>query len=63
MYKSKKTFFYNGDPLCQEIYEWEEQSTWEVIIILPGVEVIPEFAFASCSSLKIVIMSDTVLQS
>lgn len=60
MYKGKKTFFYNGDPLVQEIYEYDETSTWEVVIILPGVEVIPEFAFASCRSLKIVIMSDTV---
>ncbi|GFH57181.1 hypothetical protein CTEN210_13657 [Chaetoceros tenuissimus] len=67
MYKGKKTLFYNreilwggdefGHPL---IYDEEERDSWEVIIILPGVEIIPEFTFCDCKNIETVIMADTV---
>lgn len=66
MYKGKKTYFYNGEILWDRdirewlIYNWEERQTWEVIIVLPGVEVIPYGTFSHCMNVKTVIMSDTV---
>jgi hypothetical protein len=68
MYKDKKTLFYNGEKLLEGdeddgdplIYDLEEQETWEVIIILPGVQVIPEWTFRLCKNVKTVIMADTV---
>ena len=50
MYKGKKTYFYNGEKLRDDdydslIYSWEERLTWEVIIVLPGVEVIPKYIY------------------
>ena len=54
MYKGKKTLFYNGEKLMDEyeghplIYDREEMKSWEVIIVLPGVEMIPEYTFAGC---------------
>ena len=68
MYKGKKTFFYNGEILWEGddedgrplVYNMEERNTWQVIIILPGVEMIPEWTFYSCYNVKIVIMTDTV---
>ena len=66
MYKGKKTLFYNGEKLIEEdtgvclIYDLEEQKSWQVIIVLPGVEVIPELTFHECRSIETVIMSDTV---
>ncbi|GFH57080.1 predicted protein [Chaetoceros tenuissimus] len=40
-YEGKKTFFYNGQPLRDDagqlVYDDVEKSTWQVIIILPGV--------------------------
>ena len=69
MYKGKKTLFYNGEKLWEGdgilrgrelIYNIEERDSWEVIIVLPGVEIIPEFTFNWCNNLKTVIMSDSV---
>ncbi|GFH47102.1 hypothetical protein CTEN210_03577 [Chaetoceros tenuissimus] len=68
MYKDKKTLFYNGEKLWEGdgssgrplIYDEEERNTWQVVIILPGVEVIPEWTFWSCKNIKTVIMADTV---
>ncbi|GFH56411.1 hypothetical protein CTEN210_12887 [Chaetoceros tenuissimus] len=69
MYKGKKTLFYNGEILWEGddfitgdplIYNTEERQSWEVIIVLPGVEVIPENSFCKCFNLKTVIMADTV---
>ena len=67
MYKGKKTLFYNGEKLWDEwnngeylVYDREEQESWEVIIVLPGVEVIPKETFSGCEMLETVIMSDTV---
>ncbi|GFH61968.1 hypothetical protein CTEN210_18444 [Chaetoceros tenuissimus] len=66
MYKGKMTYFYNGEILWDVlngdhlIYNWEERQSWEVIIILPGVEVIPEDTFNECENVKTVIMADTV---
>ncbi|GFH50297.1 leucine-rich repeat domain-containing protein [Chaetoceros tenuissimus] len=66
MYKGKKTLFYNGEILYvfagegYRIYSQEERNSWEVIVVLPGVEVIPELNFRGCENLERVIMSDTV---
>ena len=68
MYKGKKTLFYNGEILWEGswlngsplIYNSEERKSWEVIIILPGVEVIPNETFHECSNIETVIMADTV---
>lgn len=63
-YKGKKTFFYNGQPLRDDtgrlVYDDIERSTWQVIIILPGVVEIPPSAFYRCWHVKTVIMADTV---
>ena len=62
--KGKKTLFYNGEKIyykCSElIYNKKERLSWEVIIALPGVEVIPRCTFLDCWNVKTVIMSDTV---
>jgi hypothetical protein len=42
------------------IYDKEERQTWEVVIVLPGVEIIPEWTFIGCKNIEIVIMADTV---
>ena len=66
MYKGKMTLFYNGEILWDEendeylVYSKEERLKWEVIIVLPGVEVIPALTFSTCRNVKTVIMSDTV---
>ncbi|GFH44713.1 hypothetical protein CTEN210_01187 [Chaetoceros tenuissimus] len=66
MYKGKKTLFYNGEILVDAengewlIYDKEERQKWEVIIVLPGVEVIPQYTFGSCINVEAVIMSDAV---
>ena len=68
MYKGKKTLFYNGEILYDYrnrewlIYDEEEQMSWEVVIVLPGVEVIPRKVFSGCDKIETVIMSDTVLR-
>lgn len=66
IYKGKKAFFYNGQPLRDDtgrpLYDDIERSTWRVIIISPGVEEIPPSAFCRCWHVKIVIMADTVKQ-
>ncbi|GFH57099.1 hypothetical protein CTEN210_13575 [Chaetoceros tenuissimus] len=66
MYKGKRTLFYNGENLLDfETGEWliynkAERDSWEVIIVLPGVEVISEKTFYYCKNVKRVIMADTV---
>ncbi|GFH44367.1 leucine-rich repeat domain-containing protein [Chaetoceros tenuissimus] len=68
MYKGKKTLFWNGEKLWEGdfhagrplIYDHEERGSWEVIIILPGVEVIPTWNFCACMNVERVIMADTV---
>ncbi|GFH50237.1 hypothetical protein CTEN210_06713 [Chaetoceros tenuissimus] len=65
MYKGKKTLFYNGCPLLDYngfplVYSKEERETWEVVILLPGVEVVPAFTFRECIKLESVIMNDDV---
>ena len=68
LYKGKKTFFYNGEKLWEGddirgrelIYNYEERNSWEVIIVLPGVEVIPTDTFYNCRNIKTVVMADTV---
>ncbi|GFH61912.1 hypothetical protein CTEN210_18388 [Chaetoceros tenuissimus] len=66
MFRGKRTLFYNGEKLWDVenrehlIYNDEERQTWQVIIILPGVEVIPDHTFQECGNVKTVIMADTV---
>lgn len=66
MYKGKMTYFYNGEILAdEENYEYlvhskEERLKWEVIVVLPGVEVIPEYTFETCYNVETVIMADSV---
>ena len=66
MYKGKKTYFYNGEILRDEetgeflIYDWKERYSWEVIIVLPGVVVIPYGTFTYCTNVETVIESDSV---
>ena len=69
MYKGKKTLFYNGEILVDDeieenegylLYNREERQSWEVIIVLPGVEIIPDGTFSNCDKIEAVIMSDTV---
>ena len=57
-YQGKKTVFYNGEILFQGVWDWEERQTWEMIIVLPGVEIIPELTFYACSNVKTIIMAD-----
>ncbi|GFH47132.1 leucine-rich repeat domain-containing protein [Chaetoceros tenuissimus] len=67
-YRGKKTLFYNGEKLYEGdwydgellIYDYKERQSWEVIIVLPGVEVIPEYTFYYCRNIKVVIMTDSV---
>ncbi|GFH50234.1 predicted protein [Chaetoceros tenuissimus] len=65
MYQGKKTLFYNGCPLIDYngfplVYSTEERKTWEVVILLPGVEVVPAYTFKECIKLESVIMNDDV---
>ncbi|GFH59536.1 hypothetical protein CTEN210_16012 [Chaetoceros tenuissimus] len=66
IYKGKKTLFWNGEKLWDGenkkwlVYNHEERQSWEAIIILPGVEIIPERTFIACDNFEMVIMADTV---
>lgn len=68
MYEDKKTLFWNGEILYNRrddtrkylIYDYEERQSWEMIIILPGVEIIPRETFYACRNVKTVIMADDV---
>ncbi|GFH62017.1 hypothetical protein CTEN210_18493 [Chaetoceros tenuissimus] len=68
MYNGKKTLFYNGeirwDWLDVDTQDFvsnkEERRAWEVIIVLPGVQVIPDNTFRGCRNVEVVIMADTV---
>lgn len=67
MYRGKRTLIYNGEILWDDrdqeylIYDEDERNTWQVVIVMPGVEVIPEATFHSCCfQLETVIMADTV---
>ena len=66
-FRGKKTLLYNGEMIWEGdnngrplIYNWEERNSWKVVIILPGVKVIPEGIFFCCENLKMVVMADTV---
>ena len=62
MYQRKKTLFYNGEILYDAqngeplIYSWEERQTWKAVIVLPGVEVIPEDIFHECKNIETIIV-------
>ena len=71
MHKGLKTLFYNGEKLCissgidgkdpiYKIYDIKERETWEQVIVLPGVKIIPYRTFYCCRNIKRVIMSDSV---
>ncbi|GFH52531.1 hypothetical protein CTEN210_09007 [Chaetoceros tenuissimus] len=64
MYNGKKTLFYNGEKLRWEggqgYYNKKERNTWEVIIVLPGVEIIRYCTLDMCRNVKMVIMADAV---
>ncbi|GFH57495.1 hypothetical protein CTEN210_13971 [Chaetoceros tenuissimus] len=66
MYKGKLTYFYNGEKLWDEenlkylVYTKEERQKWEVIMVLPGVDVILFGTFKECVKVETVIMNDTV---
>ena len=68
MYKGKMTLFYNGETLWAGddevgqslVYNEQERDSWEVIIVLPGVEIIPAFTFYDCENIQVVIMADSV---
>lgn len=67
MYKGKKTLFYNGEKLMDKncrpiVYNENERNSWKVIIILPGVKVVPVGTFYGCNNVQAVIMADTVLR-
>ncbi|GFH44715.1 leucine-rich repeat domain-containing protein [Chaetoceros tenuissimus] len=64
MYRGKKTLFWNGEKLWDDengeylVYDEQGRISWEVIIVLPGVELIPRNTFSSCEKIETVIMSD-----
>ena len=68
MHNGEKTLFYNGETLWEGdehdgwpvVHDEEERDSWKVIIVLPGVEVVPELTFYECSNVKTVIMNDSV---
>ncbi|GFH56954.1 hypothetical protein CTEN210_13430 [Chaetoceros tenuissimus] len=66
MYRGKRTLFYKGEILYKFetgeylIYDKDERESWEVIIVLPGVEVIHHGTFNECRNIETVIMADTV---
>ncbi|GFH58472.1 leucine-rich repeat domain-containing protein [Chaetoceros tenuissimus] len=66
MWKGKMTLFYNGEKLFDDenreylMYSKEQRESWEVMIVLPRVKVIPGFTFSYCKNVKTVIMSDSV---
>ena len=68
MYKGKRTLFWNGEKLWDDDarffigYKWGERRSWEVVIALPGVKMIPRCTFFDCKNVKAVIMSDTVIR-
>ncbi|GFH57142.1 DUF4132 domain-containing protein [Chaetoceros tenuissimus] len=65
-YKGLKTLFYNGERLWDGIndvclvHSKEERDSWQAIIVLPGVEVIPSSTFTECKNVKTVIMTDSI---
>ena len=65
IFRGKKTLIYNGEKLFDRekdllVYNEEERNSWQVIIVIPGVEIIPEGTFAICENVKTVIMADSV---
>ncbi|GFH50289.1 hypothetical protein CTEN210_06765 [Chaetoceros tenuissimus] len=69
MYQGKKTLFYNGEELYDDdngeylVYSEEEQKSWEVIIVLPGVRVIHVKTFSTLSKIETVIMADDSVET
>lgn len=66
LYQGKKTFFFNGQVLRDAndrrdlIYDIKEKNTWEMIVVMHGVQVIPDIYFLLLEKLETVIMADTV---
>ncbi|GFH47062.1 hypothetical protein CTEN210_03537 [Chaetoceros tenuissimus] len=65
-YRGKMTLFYNGGeiPLPEENSSTgkprEQRVSWEVVIVVPGVKIIPERTFNRCVNIETVIMADSV---
>ena len=65
-YRGKLTLFWNGEKLKNDdaggflVYDEEERHSWKVIMVLPGVEIIPKGTFYLCENVETVIMADTV---
>ncbi|GFH44005.1 hypothetical protein CTEN210_00479 [Chaetoceros tenuissimus] len=65
-----KTVFYDGTKLWEGgmfngapvVYNKKERESWERIIVLSGVQVIPHHTFLYCYNIKIVIVADTVIR-
>ncbi|GFH61557.1 predicted protein [Chaetoceros tenuissimus] len=73
-YKGMRTLFYNGEKLWRRsgnsrfgsdhlgrprMYRKQERRSWQAIIVLPGVKIIPAYTFFDCESIEVVIMADT----
>ena len=65
-----KTVFYDGSELWEGgmfngspiLYNKKERESWERIIVLSGVQVIPHHTFLYCYNVHIVILADTVIR-
>ncbi|GFH50095.1 hypothetical protein CTEN210_06571 [Chaetoceros tenuissimus] len=68
MYGGLKTLFYNGEKLWEGdedygdplVYNKTERQSWQQIIILPGVQEIPDCTFTGCVKVKRIMMNDDV---
>ncbi|GFH57137.1 hypothetical protein CTEN210_13613 [Chaetoceros tenuissimus] len=68
-YKGKNTLFWNGEELWEYSYSYrgrvlvhskDERDSWQVIIVMPGVEEIRENSFVRCLNIEAVIMADSI---
>ena len=66
--KCFEEYSYHGDdweewPLSDECKQyWRERQSWEQIIVVEGVTVIPEMTFIHCEQIKQVIFASTVVR-
>lgn len=68
VYGGLKTLFYNGEKLWEGdedygdplVYNKTERRSWQQIIILPGIQEIPDCTFTGCVKVKIIMMNDDV---
>lgn len=67
MYQGLKTLFYNGEVLWNGkcfgtplVHDKKERQSWEQIVVLPRVKVIPSWTFNRCKNIKRILMADSV---